>query len=398
MVRLIIMIAMGALLVASCNALGGDDAATEPAEGLLSEVRPTSTPVPTPTDTPAPEPTLGAGSAEEARNLVWVYLSQCIAFEVVQLQANLVKGDWYVKATIDSPQEYGIWRVNAATGSVETHDTSARQWRSYVDSQCDPDKPVAIRTPAPTPLITEASQAVATVWTYLAKCFSDLPPEDLQATRDPGTGEWVVITKPGAETDYGVWRVQRDASIFPDNYQAGIRQEEVRGETCTLILTTTGDAVATLWTYLIKCFSGLTFDDLKATWDASESEWIVSTKPTALTDHGVWRVRRDAKLFPVNSQARIRDEEVRSESCTLVVPEAKDAVATVWTYLVECSPGLSIEDLAATWDPSNGEWVVITNPAAKADHGVWRVQRDAKIFPVNKEATPRNEKVQTGTC
>ena len=352
-----------------------------------------------PTNTPTPIPQAVVGSHEDARNLIWVYLSQCISFDVEQLQAELVQDDWYVKAASGSSQGYGIWRVNAVTGNLDTHDHAARQWKSYINSECDPEVPIAISTPAPTPVLTDSAQAVATLWTYLAKCYSDLPVADLEATWDPGKDEWVVITGPGAETDYGVWRVQRDAMISPDNFEARNRNEEVRAESCTLVVTSTDDAVATMASYLAKCFFGLNPGDLVAEYDEDESTWTVFTKASAETKYGRWLVRRDAKLFPLNSVARIRDEEVRSELCTLGILSGDDAIRTVWTHLVECSPTLQIADLMATLDPSNDEYVVITIPdRIPPDHGVWRVQRDATLTPVNQLAETRDSAIKGGNC
>jgi len=393
-----------------------------------AEADPTPLPNALPTYTPRPPatpiPNVVAASFEDARSLIWVYLSQCISFDVNQLQAELVQDDWYVKAGSDSPQEYGIWRVNAATGNLDTHDHDAREWKAYINSGCEIQLPKDISTPAPTPVLTDSAQAVATLWTYLARCYSDLPVTDLEPTWDPGKGEWVVITGPAADTDYGVWRVRRDAVISPDNFEARNRDAEVNGESCTLKVTLPEDAAATLAGYLAKCFFGLNPGDLvaepvkdPATYaDGGVADgrvvsptWIVSTKPNAETNYGRWRVRRDSKLFPIDSVARIRDEEVRNESCTGGISNAEEAVATLWTHLVECSPNLLITTLAATWDPSNGEWVVITIPRPTAqpgqppptpepDYGVWRVQRDATLTTVNQLAETRERAITDGLC
>ena len=435
MVRLYILIAFGALLVVGCGALGGSD--TEAAPDLAEDAESTGRPTPLPTHTPRPPatpiPKAVAAKFEDARNLIWVYLSQCISFDVNQLQAELVQDDWYVNAGSGSPQGYGIWRVNALTGALDTHDHAARQWKLYVNSECNDDylleHRVVISTPAPTPVLTDSAQAVATLWTYLARCYSDLPATDLEATWDPGQGEWVVITGPGAETDYGVWRVQQDATISPDNFEARNRKAEVDPESCTLKVTLPEDAVATVASYLAKCFFGLNPGDLVVDGvidadgrviDASgwvrdinglvmdadsrviSPTWIVKTKENAETNYGRWRVRRDSKLFPIDSVARIRDEEVRSESCTGGIFSEADARHVVWTHLVECSPTLPIEHLKAKRDPSNGEWVVITDPDftpnLTPDHGVWRVQRDATLSPVNREAETRDNTINKGKC
>ena len=105
---------------------------------------PTSTSLPPPTGTPV------AQSMEEARYLLWAHLSRCISFDPSQLKADLVEREWFVRASSESPQEFGIWRVNATTGSLEPHDTLARGWESFVESQCNPEVFATLFTPTPT--------------------------------------------------------------------------------------------------------------------------------------------------------------------------------------------------------------------------------------------------------
>ena len=85
------------------------------------EERPASlltTPTPLPMATPSSVSTPVAQSAEEASNLVWVFLGKCLSFERAQLEATQVKGDWFVKATTASPQKFGLWRVDTMTGTL----------------------------------------------------------------------------------------------------------------------------------------------------------------------------------------------------------------------------------------------------------------------------------------
>ena len=209
----------------------------------------------------------------DARNLVWSYLGQCSSFDPSQLQVFLVQGDWFVQALPTSPQQYGLWKVDALTGGLTPHDVVAREWQSFIESECSPEiletlftptptltptptptptprptptptatpppptptpVPTPTPTPTPTPLVTTAGDAVASLWAHLVKCFITLPITDLEARLDPAKAEWVVITRPGAITsagtsaDYGVWRVDRqDGTISPENREARNRDQIV---------------------------------------------------------------------------------------------------------------------------------------------------------------------------
>ena len=263
---LILSLSLAVFLLSSCGVFGGgggsdgESASQDSSEASNQQaasqstpipVPPTPTPVPEPTPTPAPPPppTAIAHSPQEARNLVWVYLSQCISFDSNGLEAYLVNGDWYVTvATGDVSQEYGLWRVIADTGNIEPHDILAGKWQSFVNSQCDAelmmaiatpttvpvptDTPVPTPTPVPAPVVTEASNASVALWAHLVKCYPELSTEDIEARWNPAKGEWVTKTKSDATTDYGVWLVGQDGSVFPNNLEAVRRDTEVRSGEC----------------------------------------------------------------------------------------------------------------------------------------------------------------------
>ena len=251
-VTTLIMVTLGTTLLLSCGLFGGggNDESTgdEPATGDNNQAQLTPSPVPTPTlppettptITPTPQPTQATPDEVGARNVVWVYLAECAPIELTQLQANLIQGDWYVRASTGSTREYGVWKVNAAAGSLQPHDTRAREWESFVSSRCirkgeafttlfpptptvvptatpiptptavptatpDPTPtpvptptftptPTPVPTPTPTPIVGVADIAVTALWAHLVKCYSEIRVEDLEARWNPATGEWVVIT------------------------------------------------------------------------------------------------------------------------------------------------------------------------------------------------------------
>jgi hypothetical protein len=205
-------------------------------------------------------PQLPAGAVQsesEARNRAWVYLSRCTTFNPSQLAAYQVEKDWYVQAPDASKFFFGIWRVESTTGAVVPHDITARNWQPYVDSECDAavgsalvpttptptakppptptqtPRPTVTQTPppTPTPIVPGTSDAVASLWSHLVKCFPSAELKDLKAVLDPVTDQYIV--KDTDEIQYGVWRVnQSDGVITPDNDWARRRDAIIKGGTC----------------------------------------------------------------------------------------------------------------------------------------------------------------------
>jgi len=307
---------------------------------------PEASPVPEPT----PEPKLAVENAEQARDLVWVDLSQCFTLESSGLEATLIAEDWFVKGSkgseaapegeaapkTGSPQEIGLWKVDAVTGVVEPYDILSRQWLSVLESQCSPESLAALFTPSPvptaTPVIVDATGAVAAVWSYLAQCSSTLSTENFDAIFNPAQGQWVVITKAGSATDFGTWAV--DAASGSLQPYAGLSRQ---------------------WDSVVK----LQCDP--------EAMAALST-PT-----------------PVPTP-------------TPAVSEASHATTTLWSYLVNCAPAMLTTDLEATLNPAKGEWIVITKPGSALDYGVWTIRSDGSISPANGEAARRDQQAIAGTC
>lgn len=274
------LVVLGAVLLLACNPLGdGDDEANvddneivevgnqinsenrnqgnqlteQPGQGpdnQLAQASPTNAQTGTasteasespesPGESPAPDkPTAEAAtfSPEEARDLVWAYLSQCVGLTPAELEAHEIRGEWFVQATGDSPDKYGLWKVDPATGAVQPHNIRAREWDPLVNPDCTRELFNGFFTPTPPPLlnsaVTEANHAVTTLWAALVKCHPALRVEELQATLNSAKAEWVVTTKPEAHTNYGIWIVQGDGSIIPFNRQAQTLYQQLGSGLC----------------------------------------------------------------------------------------------------------------------------------------------------------------------
>lgn len=313
--------------LASVSAQGGEAAGggeTPPEPEAPAEPEPDS----------APEPSVQ--TEEEARNLVWVHLSQCINFAASDLQATQITGDWFVKSTGESERRTGLWKVGAAAGAVEPYDVLSRQWQRVVESECSAESLSALTTPTPvptaTPAIADGARAVAVVWSYVAQCLPDTPLENFEATLSPVLNQWVVTTKAESLTDFGAWTV--DAATGALAPYAGFSRE---------------------WDSVVK---------LECNPDALASLFTPTPVPTA----------------------------------TPAVLDTVEAVTTLWSYLVKCSPDLTTEALEATLNPAKGEWIVITKPGSETDYGVWTVRANGSISPGNQEATRRDQRALSGTC
>ena len=256
------------------------------------------------------------GNEEQARNLVWAYISQCITFASNELEATQITGNWYVKGNSDATRDYGFWEIDAATGGVSPHDTRSRGWESAVAAKCSPDSLQAIAMRSQ--IIPDAAGATASVWSFLVQCVPTLPRESLDATFDPAQGKWVVVTKPESNDDFGTWTVDAELGVLDPYTDVSRQWESVVRLGCTAdlvepllkptpVVVEITSAVTNLWSYLVKCAPGLTVDDLQATWNPVMSEWIVITSPDSGADYGVWTVRGDGSITPENQEANRRN-------------------------------------------------------------------------------------------
>ena len=232
MLKFVCFLVMGTLLLLACGSDGDLGGPTEPLDlfptldpllgsqngsGIqaTSQFRPaTRTLTPVPTNTPV------VRNLDDARNLVWVHLGRCISLDIEQLDGNLVKGDWFVKASKSSPQQYGLWKVEPAAGILEPQDPLARRLEEYLESQCSREifatlytpAPTVTPTPSPTPVTLPTSTPVAEneeqarilAWVYLSQCFP-FDPEQLEAYLAQGL--WYVQPSSASRQQLGIWKV-----------------------------------------------------------------------------------------------------------------------------------------------------------------------------------------------
>ena len=174
-------------------------------------------------DETAVSPSSGAG-AEEAIDLVWAFLSQCVSLSVDNLKARQINGQWFVQASGEDPDRYGVWKVGPGTGSVEAHNIRPRQWAPQINPECTQEDfaQFYVATPAPPAGagITDAEQAITSLWATLMKCYPAIQTGNLQATLNPASAEWIVTGKPEITTNYGVWAVRSNGEVVAHNRQA----------------------------------------------------------------------------------------------------------------------------------------------------------------------------------
>jgi len=272
--------------------------------------------------------------AELARDLAWVHVSRCVTLNSIELAATLINADWFVASSVDAIRAYGFWKVDAVTGEVTPHDTLSRLWQAAIDSQCSPGSLEALAGPPepPAPVIADAPQAVAAVWSFLSRCYPNLKKEIFEATEDPARGEWVVVTKTDSGQEFGTWKVTGKTGEL--NPYAGLAQSwdstvksECSAEAMAALITPTpvptqapavkdfNEAITNLWAHLVKCAPAMTVDDWDATWNPVNREWVVVTKPAVTVDYGVWIVAEDGSIIPENREAVRRNMEANLAAC-----------------------------------------------------------------------------------
>ncbi len=139
------------------------------------------------------------------------------------------------------------------------------------------------------------------------------------------------------------------------------------------------------WVHLSQCVS-LKSTELAAT--LISGDWFISSSAEATRVYGYWKIdsvtgavtphdtlsrRWQATLDSQCSAESLEAGAALARTQTLVVADAAGAMATVWSFLSRCIPGLEKEIFEATRDPSLGEWVVVTKTDSVRQFGTWRV-------------------------
>jgi hypothetical protein len=272
----------------------------------------------------------------QARMLVWIHLSLCTAIDSRTLTAVKVKDDWFVRASDSSPVNPGIWKVDTATGALEPYDALARSWNSLVQSQCSPEILATLTTPTPLPTTTlavgNANDAEVAVWAYLIQCDPSLSTRQFEAKWNHLSGKWVITSDSDSEVNYGVWTLRGDTGeLLPNahtsrqwaNYVESSCSSEVLAAFATPTpiapptpaVKSAGDAVISVWSFLVGCFPDLPVQTLEAKWNPSAGEWVAVTKAGATTDYGVWTVLQNGTVRAGNREAESREGVVKGGAC-----------------------------------------------------------------------------------
>lgn len=267
---------------------------------------------------PTPVPTPVISNETEAGRELWVFLTKCVSIDIAHLEINTAtKGDWLIKPASNSPQEFGTWIVKPS-GDLLPHNGKAGLWDSYIKGNCD----TSFMSPAATDVQNEAGAATA-LWTQLAKCHPELPVNMLVAQKSQQTGDWVVVSDPKyLMDDYGVWSVERDATIKPLNERAkevwaGLSLSSDDTSTsdptevaagCTPVIRNLQEANDRMYAFLSSCFPEMRQSEMKTNRDTIKHVWLVVTNEpyvdnTSERKKSVWSVDGSGRVRPQNSSA-----------------------------------------------------------------------------------------------
>ncbi len=278
-----------------------------------------------------------------------------------------------------------------------------------------------IPTPSPVPVVTDESTAVRAMWVHLTKC---VPVEINHLDVQLGVrGEWMVMPIQGSPQEFGTWRVNQNGDVSPHNARGELWQKYIESECDTGILQpaandvlTDGDAVTTLWAHLARCIPEMSLGVFSAQKDRRTGAWVVVTVPESQDDYGVWSVKRDANIEPLNDRAaevskmvgavagsKGGDKSGLAAGCSPVIGSGDDARRRLWTHLSPCYPTIDPNSISTTWDPSNHLWVVVSGerPAdatAKDTPSVWHITRDGNILAKNLSAESTWAVAKSGNC
>ncbi len=325
------------------------------------------------------------------------------------------------EATPDNAQEaaYQAALERAKTGaSGDTLDTST------TSSSSQNTQP----TPTPQPiLINSREEAQLLLWQHLTTCRRMDTPEITSHMLENNSGEKEYHLYPSttAKNEFGVWKInEKVGTLIPQNAIAtswnewvtsgledtvakkcdSILEKNIPSQFVDPIVKQDRDAAVIVWTYLSKCYPDLETNYLTPNPNAAEGGFVVKSSANSKTDHGLWNVKVDGTLTPMNPKAQERDSEITSGQCKNLIKSETEAISAIWAYIVKCNPLLDINDLDANWDPKEDDWVVITKKTAQIrllnpepDHGIWRVSRDAQITADNVTAQTEKIRADQGT-
>jgi len=276
-------------------------------------------------------PTPAITNETTAGKELWVFLTKCISIDVGHLTVNTPnKGNWLVTPATDSPQEFGTWLIKPSDELVP-HNSKAELWNIYLNGNCDNN----IMSPAATDVITQID-ASTVLWTQLAKCHPEMPVSLLIAQKSQQTGDWVIVSDPNySMDDYGVWSVERDATINPLNDRAkevwsalslsspsignSSNTTEIAAD-CIPVIRNEQEVTDRMYSHFSSCYPDLRQAEMITTRDPKKNVWLVVTNEPSANNtpewkNSVWSVDGSGRVLPKNTGAIATNAIVERGKC-----------------------------------------------------------------------------------
>ena len=281
--------------------------------------------------TPTPNPVVTTN--DQAARILWAKLTQCVSVDVADVKVDVaLENEWIAMPSDSSPQEFGTWKIDSF-GKISPHNQIGRDWNQFIDSECKSDLVKLAATD-----VLNKTDAISVLWSQLSKCNPELNISYLESEKDQINGSWVVRTTVNSNDDYGVWNVDRDASVTPLNARADevwkslsilLGSDEETPEQpsdstsnedtvnksdiskCSPVIRTNTEAQNRVYGHLSSCYPNTSISSV--IWDAGLHYWIIVTN--ALESSSTWNVDRDGTVTPANSSAETTDDLAKSGAC-----------------------------------------------------------------------------------
>ena len=281
---------------------------------------------------------------ESARKYLWVYLSKCITFAMSDIEGVQLDGIWYVRGKLASKHETGLWKILDNGREIEPYDQRAKNWLVTINGECAEENMQVMTTP--TPVVTGATYASTAIWSILVGCVSELEKSKVHASDNPSNAEWIITTDEifvealGREAHFGVWSLSYTGVHVPKDNLAkawyGYLYETPERPGCgpqylvpinaalpaltpvpeptnTPTIRNGSQAKNSVWAYLVPCFPEVGISEFAATYDDSNSNWVVlQTKESKAS---TWSVSEDGNITASNASAKADEAVVNGAGC-----------------------------------------------------------------------------------
>ena len=296
--------------------------------------------------TPTPNPVVTTN--DQAARILWAKLTECISVDVQDVKVDIaLDNEWIAMPSASSPQEFGAWKIDSY-GNINPHNKTGRDWNKFIDSACESDDVKLAATD-----VLNKTDAISVLWSQLSKCNPELNISYLESEKDQINGSWVVRTNVNSNDDYGVWNVDRDASVTPLNARA----DEV-WKSLSILLVPSND----------------------------KTDELGRPIPHQLPD--------DTNTSTNNSQNNDSVNSTEISKCSPVIRTNTEAQNRVYGHLSSCYPNTSISSVI--WDAGLHYWIIVTNELESSS--TWNVDRDGTVTPANSSAETTDDLAKSGAC